>query len=633
MHQLFTYWGLLLVSFSLSPVWGQSEGAVEPFKQAEQAVTVLRNAGDIVPLRGLGSLRIAYLGIGEPLPVDFLGTLRRYAPIAALDSPAPGEPLAEWLAAQRAAYNLFIVEIQDYSIDGELPSAFQHLPLIELLAQQPNTLFVLHGDGGILQASPALWEAAFLAIAPAQLPAAPAVAAQIIFGGLGAKAQLMGPIYETPFQRGAGLATPGGLRLSYLPLGYLDAAREQEMADSIRAIMAEGIRAGAFPGGQVLVAKDGQVIFHETFGYHTYENQRATDLEDIYDFASVTKISAALPAAMQLYGAGRFDLDAPLKRYLPRFGASNKGDIPFRPILAHQARLRPWIAFWRGTLRGQATYPWKREWELERNNDFRFKWRTFRADSSRAYSIYVADELWLHRKYPQKMYRSIRKSPLNEETGYVYSDLAFFLLPAALERLVGQPLELYLQQNVYGPLGAGTLGYNPLRRFPRERIVPTERDTFFRMALLHGRVHDEGAAMLGGISGHAGLFGTANDLAKLMTLYMNYGNYGGEQLIPEAAVREFTRCQYCAEGNRRALGFDRPLLEYQASRSMVAEAASPQSFGHSGYTGTFTWADPESGLLLVFFSNRVYPTRDNNRLAELNIRPRIHAAVYGVAAE
>jgi CubicO group peptidase (beta-lactamase class C family) len=153
------------------------------------------------------------------------------------------------------------------------------------------------------------------------------------------------------------------------------------------------------------------------------------------------------------------------------------------------------------------------------------------------------------------------------------------------------------------------------------------------MALLHGRVHDEGAAMLGGISGHAGLFGTANDLAKLMTLYLNYGKYGGEQLIAEAAVREFTRCQYCAEGNRRALGFDRPLLEYQPGRSMVAEAASPQSFGHSGYTGTFTWADPESGLLLVFFSNRVYPTRDNNRLAELNIRPRIHAAVYGVAGE
>lgn len=633
MHQQLKFLSIIIALALPWPALSQGAGVVEQFKQAEQAVTVLRNAGEVVPLRGLNKLRIAYLGIGEPLSGHFLSTLRRYAPIAALDGPAPGELPADWLAAQQAAYNLFIIEIQDYSIEGQLPSAFQYLPLIEALGRQPNALFVLHGDGGILQAAPALWEAPFLAIAPAQFPASPAVAAQIIFGGLGAKAQLMGPIYETPFQRGDGLSTPGGLRLSYLPPGYLDAAREQRLADSIRTIMNEGIRAHAFPGGQVLVAKDGKVIFHEAFGYHTYDRLRPTALDDIYDFASVTKISAALPAAMKLYGEGRFDLDAPLKRYLPRFGASNKGDIPFRPILAHQARLRSWIAFWRGTLKGQATYPWKREWDLERNNDFRFKARTFRADSSRAYSIYVADKLWLHRKYPQKMYRAIRKSPLNEESGYVYSDLAFFLLPAAVEQIIDQPLEPYLQHNLYGPLGAGTLGYNPLRRFPRERIVPTERDTFFRMAQLHGTVHDEGAAMLGGISGHAGLFGNADDLAKLMTLYMNYGSYGGEQLIAEAAVREFTRCQYCPEGNRRALGFDRPMLEYQAGRSMVAEAASFQSFGHSGYTGTFTWADPESGLLLVFFSNRVYPTRDNNRLSELNIRPRIHAAVYRLLGE
>jgi CubicO group peptidase (beta-lactamase class C family) len=197
-----------------------------------------------------------------------------------------------------------------------------------------------------------------------------------------------------------------------------------------------------------------------------------------------------------------------------------------------------------------------------------------------------------------------------------------------VERLTGEPLESYLKETFYQPLGAFTLTYNPLHSFPAERIVPTERDTFFRKIQLQGTVHDETAAMLGGVSGHAGLFGSAGDLAKLVQMYLNGGEYGGERFISEVAVREFTRCQYCPDGNRRGLGFDKPLIEYDPELSYVAKSASPESFGHSGYTGTFFWADPKYDLVVIFLSNRVYPNRSHTGLSDLNIRPRVQQVVY-----
>lgn len=401
------------------------------------------------------------------------------------------------------------------------------------------------------------------------------------------------------------------------------------LRDSIRDIVSEGLEAGAYPGAQVLVAYRGKVVYHETFGYHTYDSLQRVRPTDIYDLASVTKVSSALPALMKWYGEGRFDLDAPLEDYFPKFKRGNKDELTFRAMLAHHARLLPWIPYWKGTLRGNSKYPWrKRRWDNDRVNDYRFRRKTFARDSSPDYSIYIADDLWLHRDYRKQIYRGIRKSPLNEEPGYVYSGLLFYLLPEIVADQAGTDFERYLKQTFYQPLGASTITYNPLRFFPRDRIVPTERDTFFRMTQIHGYVHDEGAAMMGGVSGNAGLFSSANDLAKLFQMYMNMGSYGGEQVIAESALREFTRCQFCDEGNRRGLGFDKPLIEYDARSSSVAEQASPASFGHSGYTGTFAWADPESQLLFIFLSNRVYPTRLNRKLYELGIRPRIHQILY-----
>ncbi len=588
----------------------------------------------MIPLQGLDSLRIAYIGIGGPLSDDFLPTLRKYTMVAELAPPFFADKTAagQWLEQQRQSHNLIIAEVMDYIVGGQLPASYQSAPLLRALSEQERTIICLYGDGSIFRVVPELEKAKGLIVAPPTFDYAASVAAQILFGGLGAKSPLPGPLPGTGFEQGDGILTEGGLRLAYTPPGYagMDA---QLLEDSIRAIIEEGIAAGAFPGAQVLVAKDGNVVYHEAFGYHTADSSVALSTEDIYDLASVTKVTSVLPAVMKLHSQGRFELDAPLRRYFPDFKHSNKSELTYRAMLAHNARLRPWIPYWQSTLRGNARYPWRKRWDSNITNDYRFKWWTFKADSSRRFPIRVTDSLWLHRNYRNKIYKAIRKSPLNKEEGYVYSGLLFYLLPEIVENLTGKELETYLKETFYEPLGAHTLTYNPLRFFPKERIVPTENDTFFRMEQLHGWVHDEGAAMMGGVSGNAGLFASANGLAKLMTMYMNYGSYGGRQYIGEETVKEFIRCQYCGEGNRRGLGFDKPQIEYDAQSSSVAQAASPQSFGHSGYTGTFAWVDPENGLLYIFMSNRVYPTRANRGIYELNIRPRIHAVLYEAMKE
>ncbi|MEL6942108.1 MAG: serine hydrolase [Bacteroidota bacterium] len=384
------------------------------------------------------------------------------------------------------------------------------------------------------------------------------------------------------------------------------------MVSEIESIIEEGIQSQAFPGANVLVAKNGNIIFHEAYGYWTYDSLRTLAKDDIYDYASITKISSALLALMRLHGEGKFDLDAPLKKYFPQMRFSNKAQLTFREMLAHQAQLRPGIVHWQRT----------------KKKSGKFKNRTFRKDSSEQYNVHITNHLWLHRKYKEKMYKAIKKSKLLEEKKYTYSGLLFYLLPQIIEDITDEAYEDYLQRNFYDKIGASTITYNPLQKFPIERIVPTEKDTFYRHQQVQGIVHDEGAGMMGGVSANAGLFSTIEDLAKLAQLFLNEGKYDKEQLIDAKSIKEFTRYQYLELDNRRGLGFDKPLLEYNPDASYVAESASPESYGHSGYTGTFVWIDPKYDLIFIFFSNRVYPYRSHRKLYELNIRPRLHQAVY-----
>jgi beta-N-acetylhexosaminidase len=431
---------------------------------------------------------------------------------------------------------------------------------------------------------------------------------QMIFGGRAFADSLSQTKYG--FAVDVGMSTLGGLRFSFGEPAEagLDSLYLFSKVDSI---VTHAIDSGVAPGIQVLVAKDGMVVLHKTYGYQTYDSLRPVTKDMLYDFASVTKITGALPALMKLYDEDKFSLDATMGTYLPYFAKGNKKNLQYRQILSHNARLKSWIPYWTTTLKKNGKY----------------KKKTLSHDSSANFSIKLVDNLYLHNNYQDIIYRQIKKSPLNKKPGYVYSGLSFYLYPDIIEKITGQDFETYVKSNFYKPLGASTITYNPMRFYPKNRMIPTEIDTFFRKTALQGVVHDEGAAMMRGVSSNAGLFATTLDLARLIQMYLWKGTYGGEQYITANTIELFTACHYCNEGNRRGLAFDKPVLENKENGSTAVDA-SEHSFGHSGYTGTFVWADPDTGILFIFMSNRVYPTRLNRKISEFNVRPSIHQAIY-----
>ncbi len=384
----------------------------------------------------------------------------------------------------------------------------------------------------------------------------------------------------------------------------------------VDSIMAHAIQNEAFPGAQLLVAKNSKIIFHKTYGFHTYDNIQKVSLNDIYDLASVTKITGPLPALMKLVDEGKLKLDVPFSNYWkPWRNIKDKKNLILREILAHQAGLTPYIVFLNEVI--------KRNGKLKK----RFVKRKAQAN----YENQVYDNLFVKNNFNRKMYRMINKSKVSNEKKYRYSGLTFLIFPKLIEQLTGQSYESYIIQNFYKPLGATTLGFRPKLKNYQNKIVPTEQDTLFRHTLTQGWVHDENASLLGGISGNAGLFATANDMAKLMQMYVQYGTYGGKQYITEATLKEFTKVQYPNNENRRGLGFDKPELnnaELALGDSYPAPEVSAESFGHSGFTGTFVWADPINQLVFIFLSNRVYPTRENRNLYDLHIRSSLQQVFY-----
>lgn len=384
----------------------------------------------------------------------------------------------------------------------------------------------------------------------------------------------------------------------------------------VDSIMTLGIQKEAFPGAQLLVAKNGKIIFHEAYGSHTYDNLQPVALNDIYDLASVTKITAALPALMKLHGEGRLLLDHPFSAYWkPWQKQTDKKDMTVREILAHQAGLTPYIIFLK---------------EVTKKNG-KLKKRWVRDKPTSKYNNQMFEGLYIKDRFKKKVYREISKSIVSDEKKYKYSGLTFLLYPQIVKNMTGIEYSKYLRTQFYDPLQNTTMGFNPKKKNFQNKIVPTEIDTLFRHQLTRDWVHDENAALMGGISGNAGLFATAEDLARLMQMYMSYGVYGGKRYLQEATVREFTKVQYPENENRRGLGFDKPLLnnsELDLKDAYPAPLSSPESFGHSGFTGTFVWADPKNNLVFIFLSNRVYPSRDHRNLYSLNIRTALHSVFY-----
>lgn len=384
------------------------------------------------------------------------------------------------------------------------------------------------------------------------------------------------------------------------------------LTTSLDSMMQLGLDSTIYPGAQLLVMRRGIVAYNKCFGHHTYERKTEVLPSNLYDLASLTKTLAGTLALMKLYDDRLLDLDTPFSSFFPEFKKSNKAKATLREILAHHARFQPYIVFWQ---------------KAQRKNG-KYKWRTFKSRQSKRFPIKISDQLYLHRKCKKRIYKGIRDSELLPDSGYRYSGLAFLILPDLVRQLTGQSFENYLEKEVYRAIGSVGLGFNPVDKYPLTEIVPTENDTFFRHQLVHGTVHDENASMLGGISANAGLFGNARDISKVLQMLLDGGSARGGRFLSSETVEEFTRCQYCDQDNRRGLGFDKPLIDYNPAQAYTAESASPSSYGHSGFTGTFYWVDPDEELIIVLLTNRVHPTRDNRKLYSLNFRPTLHQILY-----
>jgi CubicO group peptidase (beta-lactamase class C family) len=323
----------------------------------------------------------------------------------------------------------------------------------------------------------------------------------------------------------------------------------------------------------------------------------------VYDLASLTKVLAATPALLKLQEQSKFSPDSTLGQFFPLLRKTDKAGLKMRDVLTHQAGLPAWIPFWKALAKPTG--------ELQK--------RWFRPDSSAGFPLPVARGIWGRKDLPAYIQQQIAAAPLTPQPGYVYSDLSFYLYPDLVRRRTGQSFEQFLAKEVYAPLGSG-LHFQPLHHYAEARIAPTEYDSLFRHQLLRGYVDDEGAALLGGVSGHAGLFGSANDVAQLAQAYAWGGRYGGQQLFSKDILAEWTRQQYPSTANRRALAFDRPA---SPAAGNTAPGASAGSFGHSGFTGTYFWVDPARELVVVVLTNRLNPSRRNNKLGQLNVRTQI----------
>ncbi|MEO9893661.1 serine hydrolase domain-containing protein [Aurantibacter sp.] len=429
---------------------------------------------------------------------------------------------------------------------------------------------------------------------------------------------LIGLLLTTTYAQ-EGASTPLNIGVSdELTLGLpsevgLDSTYIYQKVDSIMSL---GIQQEAFPGAQLLVAKNSKIVFHQAYGFHTYDSIQPVALNDIYDLASVTKVTAALPALMKLHGEGKLDLDKPFSTYWkPWQKKADKKDLTVREVLAHQAGLTPYIIFLNEI--------------IKKNGKLKKRWVSNHPSSK--YNSHAYENLYISNRFKKKIYREINKSTVSDEKKYKYSGLTFLLYPQIVENLTGMEYSKYLRTNFYDPLGNTTMGFNPKEKGFPNKIVPTETDTIFRHTLTRDWVHDENAALMGGISGNAGLFATAEDLARLMQMYMNYGVYKGKRYLEEATIKEFIRVQYPENENRRGLGFDKPLLDnsdQDLKDAYPAPQASAESFGHSGFTGTFIWADPKNEMVFIFLSNRVNPTRDHRNIYRLNIRTALNSVFY-----
>jgi beta-N-acetylhexosaminidase len=579
----------------------------------EHAVTVVKNEDQLLPFRRLDTLRIAAITIGTAAEGPYATIFNKYqgGQVYAVPNRYADDSTYTRILSRLGDANVVVVSLHNMNNTpshsyGLGEGALNFLKQLEA-DKTRKTVVVAMGNAYALKF---LAEARTLVCAYEDHYAAQLVVPQVLFGALPARGKL--PVTVSPtLPVGTGIATTELRRLRY-------AAPESEGLNSkvlaqIDNIALESQTYAASPGCQVLVAKNGTVVFDQSYGYCTYDQSQPVTSSTLYDLASVTKVAGTLQAVMYLKDQGKLNLDEKVSTYLPELQRTNKRDMTVRDVLLHQAGLKPGIPTWERTVTSKGTLK-PTFYASTRSDEFPNE------VAPGEYSTKAADDsVWAWTMRSTLLPKIKGKYPVE------YSDLSFLVMKRLSEKLLKQPIEDFLQANFYKPLGLASMTYNPLQRFPKSCIAPTENDTYYRREQLQGSVHDQMAALVGGVGGHAGLFATANDLAVLMQMNLQNGRYGGVTYFQNPVVTEFART---APGTRRGLGWDHGTPEMGEGHGPTSSLSPATTFGHTGFTGTCVWMDPENGILYIFLSNRVYPDAGNNKLRQYNIRTRIHDVIY-----
>jgi beta-glucosidase-like glycosyl hydrolase/CubicO group peptidase (beta-lactamase class C family) len=578
----------------------KSENDALQYQLYENAITVLNNKKDILPIKNLNQ-KIAYVKFGDDDNSSFLSTLKNHTEITEVSASS-----IDSLNLKLKKFDTVIIGFHksDVAWKNHDFTETELLWLQEIAKKNKVILNVFTKPYSLLPITN-FDEIEGLVVSYQNSTISQVVAAELIFGAIEAKGKLPVSI-NSNFNVNDGLSTQKLNRLGFT-------APENVGMNPVKLLEIEQIANKAIqdkmtPGIVVLAARKGKVVYQKSFGYQTYDNSKAVTISDIYDVASLTKIIATLPNVMQQYDKGKVTLETTLEKMIPLFKNSNKSSINFKDLLLHNAQLQPFIPFYKQTI-DSAGNP------LE---------KYYKKTSDKQFSKQVADSLFMRNDFHDTIMKIIVDSKLLAEKKYKYSDFTFMILKEYLEIATSKKLDELVQDNFFKSLGMNNSLFNPLQKRDKNDIAPTEIDTYYRHQTLQGYVHDQGAAIEGGIQGHAGLFSNAMDIAKMMQLYLQKGTYGNIEYFSSKTFDDFNTCYLCAEGNVRGLGFNKPRgIDNPASKS-----ASDTSFGHTGFTGTMAWADPETETVYVFLSNRTFPEYTGNSLSKAKIREQIQQVIY-----
>lgn len=591
-----------------------NEGSQELARElSEASVTVVRNDGNLIPFGSLETAKVATVTIGAGTGTAFQKMMSRYAPVRHFifeDKPNGEQALNEMLTYLEP-YGTVVVGVHDISNSprrrhGITPGTVDFVS--RLKGQGKKVVLCLFGSPYSIKFFP---PTDVLICANEDNETTEQVTSQILFGALPALGSL--PVSVAGYKPGDFAETAVLDRMSY---GTPESVgMNGAMLRTIDNVVAEAINQQVFPGCELVVARQGKIVYSKAYGTLNYRTTERVTPETVYDVASVTKVSATLQAVMWLYDQKKLDLDQKAAAYLPELKGTTKQNFTIRDLLLHRAGLVSFYPkLWGNTMTG--------------GGGLLPQYYSSVQDST--YYLQVAPKLFAKSALRDSVWKWVIESPMSnrrDRSGrytYVYSDLGFLTLQKVVERLTGQPLDVFVYKTFYEPLGLSALGFNPLRRLPAERIAPTEQDYRFRSQLLQGTVHDQMAAIVGGVSGHAGLFGTATDLATLMQMDLWKGKYGGRQFFQPGTVPAFTRL--ADEASHRGLGWDK--VPPSGNSSYVSPRASANSFGHTGFTGAMVWTDPDEELIFVFLSNRVHPDPENKGITTHRTRRKIHDIIY-----